>query len=131
MAGHTAIRELLIQSCHSSDVADEKLTSQLGDAAFIADLVEIARDRDGFGGDAPMQAAYYLSQAAPELLVPHAKTLLEAVTVADDGGYMGHLSIAIAKTNATSAKSFIESAASDPSRIDAWLFREAMTHFKP
>jgi hypothetical protein len=131
MADHTAIRELLIQSCHSSNAADVQLTSQIGDAAFIADLANIARDRDDFGGDAPMQAAYYLSQASPELLLPHATKLLETVPVADDCGYLGHLSIAIAKTNATTAKSFIESAASNPNRSDAWLFREAMTHFKP
>jgi hypothetical protein len=131
MADQTAIRELLIQSCHSSDDADAQLRSQLDDTDFIACLVLIALDRDDFGGDAPMQAAYYLAKSSPSLLMPHANTLVETLPIADDRGYAGHLSIAIAKTNADSARSFIEQAANDSERFNAWLFREALSHFNP
>ena len=113
MADETLIRKLLIDSCHSSADAESQLESRLDDSQLTACLVRIARDADDYGGDAPMQAAYYLSKTSADLLAPHESALIDTIPVADDAGYTGHIAIALAKTNTVSVKPLIERAAAE------------------
>ena len=120
-------RQRLVDSCHSSREADQELRASLGSAEFIALLVEIAVDRDDHQGDAPMRAAYYLSQASPDLVRPFEGQLLELLRRAE--GYGGHVALALGRMRSARARPFIESELRDGTRFDAWLFEEALKEY--
>jgi hypothetical protein len=75
-------RQLLIDSCYSSREAAEELLKNLASPAFVSLLVKIALDEDDHEGDAPMQAAYYLSKAPVDLTRPFESQLLRLLPVA-------------------------------------------------
>jgi hypothetical protein len=124
MYDETAIREYLIDSCHSSEAAEKFFRARLLDADLLSLLVHIARDADDHGGDAPMQAAYWASQFPPELLICHESALLERLPVVD--GYAGHVALALGKTGSHRGRAAIVEQLADGKRFDAWLFRDAL-----
>lgn len=79
MIGERCIRELLIASCHSSLKAQRFFESQLDSAELLDCLMRIAVDADDYGGDAPMQAARYISQFSPNLIEKHEEDLIAAL----------------------------------------------------
>lgn len=99
------IRQLLIDSCHSSVEAEERILSELQSAQFLNLLVHIAIDADDYQGDAPMQAAYFLSKASPLLTHPHEAALLELLESAD--GYAGSVALVLGRIKSQQAKPII------------------------
>lgn len=77
------VRQLLIDSCHSSTEAERHILDALHLPSFVAMLVRIAVDAGDFQGDAPMQAAYFLSKASPLLIQLHEELLLSLLESAD------------------------------------------------
>jgi hypothetical protein len=82
MKNETEIREALIDSCHSSKEAQSAIEECLSDTDFISLLVKIALDEEDYGGDAPMQAAFYLSKASPALTRQYEEVLIPLLTAA-------------------------------------------------
>jgi hypothetical protein len=120
-------RQLLIDSCHSSTEADAALLSKLASPEFVSLLVRIALDEEDYGGDAPMQAAYYLSQAPSENVRPFEPQLLALLTTAN--GYGGHVALALGRMRSSSAKAVIQSELGDGEFPSAWLYKEALKHY--
>ncbi len=128
MHDEAAIRDLLIESCHSSKEAVSFFVEQMSDPEFLSLLMCIALDEYGYLGDAPMQAAYFVSQFPGELLAPHEAALFELLPQAD--GYGGHVALALAKTKSERGKQAILTELGDGSRFDAWLFKEALAEYE-
>ena len=124
MVDEAAIRQLLIDSCHSSSSADEFFRCHVDDAGLLALLVRIARDADDYQGDAPMQAAYWMSQYSADLLMPHEPALLEMLPIVD--GYGGHVALALGKTRSPRGRAAIAKELGNGERFDAALFRDAL-----
>lgn len=124
MLDEAAIRQLLIDSCHSSAAAEKFFRCHLDDVELLALLVRIARDAHDYEGDAPMQAAYWMSQYPGDLLVPHEAALLEMLPIVD--GYGGHVALALGKTQSPRGREAIVRELGDGQRFDAWLFRQAI-----
>ena len=99
-------RQLLIESCHSSLAAEQRILAELSTPAFVELLVQIAVDADDFQGDAPMTAAYYLSRAEPSLTKPYEPDLLALLTTAD--GYSGSIALTLGRMQSLLAKPTIE-----------------------
>ncbi len=93
MIAETETRQLLIDSCHSSVEAEQRILEELTSPEFISLLVSIAVDADDYQGDAPMTAAYYLSKTSPHLTKPHEAVLLSLLTTAD--GYAGSVALVL------------------------------------
>ena len=129
MISEQVIRQLLIDSCHSSKEAESLILSNLASDEFIALLVRIAIDEDDFEGDAPMQAAYYLSKAAPELLQPFEPQLLSLLTSAN--GFGGHVALALGRMHSRQAEPIIRSELGDGKFPSAWLYEEALKNYVP
>ena len=106
MLPETELRQLLIDSCHSVPMAESRILAELGSVDFIAQLVFIAIDVLDYQGDAPMQAAYFLSITNPSLVIPHEAALLSLLETAD--GYSGSIAVALGRMRSTLAKSLIE-----------------------
>jgi hypothetical protein len=87
MISEETARQLLIDSCHSSSDSKQRILSELNSPEFVALLGRIAVDAQDRQGDAPMQAAYFLTVASPALIRPHETELLGILTTAD--GYSG------------------------------------------
>ena len=98
-------RQLLIDSCHSSLTAEDRILSQLTSPEFVSLLVVIAFDAADYQGDAPMQAAYYLSKASPTLVQPHETDLLTLLESAD--GYAGSVALVLGHIKSQKAKPII------------------------
>jgi hypothetical protein len=124
MLDEARIRDMLIDSCHSSADADAYFRAHLGDADLLALFVKIARDEDGHLGDAPMQAAYWVSKFPPVLLLPHEPALVEMLSIVD--GYGGHVALALGKTGSERGRNAIIEELGDGTRFDAWLFRKGL-----
>src|SRR2546430_643751 len=105
MISESVVRELLIHSCHSSSEAKRELLSELSSPAFVDLLVQIAVDADDHQGDAPMQAAYFLSQAPPAHIRVHEKQLLALLSTAN--GYSGHIALTLGRIQSRDAKPLI------------------------
>lgn len=69
------VRELLIFSCHSTPPADQFFADRLGDQHLLQILLNLAIE--DYSGDAQMSASYWISQFAPEMLVPHVRELIQ------------------------------------------------------
>jgi len=127
MMAEAVVRELLIRSCHSSSEAVRELLSELSSPAFIDLLVRIAVDADDHGGDAPMQAAYFLSRASPAHIRIHEKQLVALLNTAD--GYSGHVALALGRIQSPEAKPIIANRL-----IEGWwpehLYREALSLYE-
>lgn len=128
MQDEAIVRELLIQSCHSSEEASQFFASRQSDSALLSLLVKIAVDAEGYEGDAPMQAAYFTSQYGSALLAPHASALLHLLPQAN--GYGGHVALALARSGLPEGKAAILSELGDGSRFDAWLFKQALSEYE-
>jgi hypothetical protein len=102
MVPESAVRALLIESCHFSSAAVHRLTAELSSPEFVEQLVKIAVDADDRQGDAPMQAAYFLLQASPAHTRSHEKPLLALLSTAD--GYGGHVARALGRMKSREAK---------------------------
>jgi hypothetical protein len=98
-------RQLLIDSCHSSNMADSRILAELESPEFVSLLVRIAVDADDYGGDAPMQAAYYLSRVRSALLQPDEASLIDLLGTAD--GYAGFVALALGHMRSQKAKPII------------------------
>ena len=122
------IRELLIASCHSSIKVQQYFDSRLDDPELLRLLWSIAKDEAGYLGDAPMQAAYYLSKFPPNLLRPYETELLAMLSDVD--GYGGHIAVALGKVKSDVGKQAILKELGDGSRFDAWLFRKALRFYE-
>lgn len=120
-------RQLLIDSCHSSIEADAALKRRLVSPEFVSLLAHIAIDEEDNGGDAPMQAAYYLSQAPSENVRPFEPQLLALLTTAN--GYGGHIALALGRMRSSLAKAVIQSELGDGKFPSAWLYEEALRHY--
>lgn len=118
------IRELLIDSCHASHAAEDYFRSRFDDIELLQLLVTIAADTEDYGGDAPMQAAYWTSQYPAELLVPHEPALLEMLPIVN--GYGGHIAFALGKTGTVRGREAILRELGDGRRFDAWLFHKGL-----
>jgi hypothetical protein len=127
MYEESVIRELLIDSCHSSATADRFFTDRLSESDLLDVLVKIAVDNEGHLGDAPMTAAYYVSRFPRELLIPHEAELFDLLRRAD--GYGGSVAIALAKTRSARARTRIIQEFKGRSALDEWSFKEAMAEF--
>jgi hypothetical protein len=95
-------RRLLIASCHSSVEAQQRLVSELQSLEFVSQLVKIAIDADDHQGDAPMQAAYYLSLASPDFTKQHEEALIGLLITAN--GYAGHVALVLVLMQSRGAK---------------------------
>jgi hypothetical protein len=123
--GH--IRELLIESCHSSADANRFFKSHLNDAELLECLVNIAVDAEDYGGDAPMEAAYWVSEFPAALIKKHEKELIAVLSSADVNGSL--IALALGKTQSLMAKPLILAELGDGQRYDAWLFRKALAYY--
>lgn len=128
MKDEVAIRSLLIDSCHASKEATRFFDSQLSDPDLLALLIRIAEDEDDHQGDAPLQAAYYVSQFPSSLLVQHEVALIRILPQAN--GYGGHIAAALGKIQSTQAKALLEQELGDGTRFDAWLFKQALSNYR-
>lgn len=128
MISEETTRQLLIESCHSSREADEKLLGHLSSSEFVSLLVKIALDEDDYQGDAPMQAAYYLSQAPVTLAKPFEKKLIGLLTAAN--GYGGHIALTLGRMRSDTAKPVITEELENGERFDAWLYKEALKQYE-
>lgn len=122
------IRDLLIDSCHSVAEAEQYFLDRLDDTDLLNCLVTIAKDEDGYLGDAPMQAAYFVSQHGPEMLTPYESDLIAMLPEVD--GYAGHIALALGKTQSVPGKQLITQELGDGQRFDAWLFEEALALYE-
>ena len=75
------LREKLIESLHSDNTAIEYFSSRLNDEMTLLKLCNICAPHDEYSNDPRMQAAYYISQYPPELLVKVIPLLLVLVTI--------------------------------------------------
>ena len=98
-------RQLLIDSCHSSVTAEERILCKLTSPEFVSLLVDIAVDAADYQGDAPMQAAYFLSKAPASLIQPHETALLALLDSAD--GYAGSVALVLGHMKSQIAKPII------------------------
>jgi hypothetical protein len=121
------IRETLISACHSSNEADNFFRLHLDNPKLLALLVHIAKDDKDYGGDAPMTAAYYVSEFPPQMLEQHEQTLREMLPTID--GYGGHVALALGKTRSPAGRQVIIEQLGDGTRIDAHLFRRALSEY--
>jgi len=121
------IRKLLIDSCHSSKDADEELLKMLSDPKVISLLIEIALDEMDHGGDSPMQAAYYLSQAAVERIQSHEEELINILSA--DLPYSGHAALALGRMQSKKAHPIIVSELGEGGFPSAWLYEEALAKY--
>ena len=128
MYDEATVRNLLIESCHSSKAAERYFLARLSDPELLALLVAIALDAEDYGGDARMQAAYFASQFSGVLLAPHEAALLELLPRAD--GYGGHVATALARMKSVQGKQAILAALCDGSRFDAWFFRKLLAEYE-
>jgi hypothetical protein len=122
------VRDLLIDSCHSSKQAQGFFEARIDDEKLLQLLISIAKDAEGYLGDAPMQAAYYASQFSGESLLPYEAELIDMLPRVD--GYGGHVALALGKTKSAPGKKAILSELGDGTRFDSWLFREALSHYE-
>lgn len=99
-------RQLLIHSCHSSAEAEERILRELQSPEFVSLLVDIAVDMSDYQGDAPMQAAYFLSKAPLSLIQPHEIALLALLESAD--GYAGSVALVLGCMKSQQAKPLIQ-----------------------
>jgi hypothetical protein len=127
MIDERRIREMLIESCHTSAKARQFFESRLRDAELLNCLVEIAVDTSDFGGDAPMEAAHYLSRFPAEMIEKHENKLIAALPLVS--GYGGAIALALGKAKSLAAKALIRRELGDGQRFDAWMFREALAHY--
>jgi hypothetical protein len=120
-------RQLLIDSCHSSTEAEERILRELQSREFVSLLVDIAVDAADYQGDAPMQAAYFLSKAPPSLVQPHETALLALLESAD--GYAGSVALMLGRMKSQQAKAVIEQRLAE-----GWwpehLYKEAMSCYE-
>lgn len=121
------VRRKLIESCHSSKEAHEYFVERLDDWTLLSLLMRIAEDAEDYGGDSPMQAAFYASQFSGDFLKPFEPKLLDLLTQVN--GYGGHIALAIGKTKSLRGKAALESELGDGSRFDAWLFKKALAEY--
>jgi hypothetical protein len=105
MISEQLTRRLLIEACHSSEEAAQRILAELPSSEFVALLVQIAVDAGDYQGDAPMRAAYYLSLASPALMKPHESELLDLLSTAD--GYAGSVALALGRMRSVAAKPVI------------------------
>jgi hypothetical protein len=105
MMEESLARQLLIDSCYSSSEAEQRIRVELLLPEFVETLVRIAVDEDDYEGDAPMQAAYFLSEAPLFLIRPHESELLRLLTTAD--GYKCWVAIALGRIKSPEAKPVI------------------------
>ncbi|HZK79929.1 MAG TPA: hypothetical protein VFC46_02655 [Humisphaera sp.] len=124
MVDEKEIRELLIASCHSSAAAIRFFRDHLEDQNLLRLLVHIAQDADDYEGDAPMQAAYWLSESSGAVLISHEPMLFEMLPLVD--GYGGSVALALGKTGSPRGRKLIQKELGDGKRFDAWLFRRAL-----
>jgi hypothetical protein len=120
------LRHLLIETCHSSDQARAYFEARLADEGMLRTLVRIAVDAEGYLGDAPMQAAFWISRYPAALIAPHERAILDAIPTAEEGGYAGHFALTLGKIRSKSAKQWLIDGLGDGSRFDAWLFRQSL-----
>ncbi len=92
-------------------------------------LVRIALDEEDCGGDAPMQAAYYLSKAPSENVRPFEPLLLALLNTAN--GYGGHIALTLGRMRSATARAVIHSELGDGEFPSAWLYREALKQYEP
>ena len=111
------IREKLIQACHSSKQARQYFESRLDDVPLLNCLVKIAVDAEDYGGDAPMEAAYYFSRYPSNLIEKHDKDLIAALPRVN--GYGGAIALALGKAKSLTAKPLILSELGDGERLDS------------
>lgn len=128
MITEATVRRLLIDSCHSSERAGKAILDSLSSSEFVSLLVKIALDEDDYQGDAPMQAAYYLSQAPVELLLPFESQLLNLLPTAN--GYGGHIALTLGRMKSPLAKPVIITGLGNGERFDSWLFKEALSRYE-
>ena len=121
------IRKLLIDSCHSSVEAQQFFRSRLDDSKMLLLLLRIAKDDEDYGGDAPMQAAYYLSQFSASMLVPHAHELLAKLPVTD--GFASHIAVALGKTQLPEVRQALLEGLGDASGPDAIYYQMALEEY--
>jgi HEAT repeat protein len=126
MISEPQTRQFLIDTCHASLEAEDRILRELQTQEFVALLVRIAVDEDDFEGDAPMQAAYYLSKAHTSLMQPHEAALLALLETAD--GYAGSVALALGHMKSEQAKPVIEQRLKD-----GWwpehFYKEALSYY--
>ena len=127
MLDEARIRDLLIGSCHSSKEAQIFFEAHRNDHEVLDLLIRIAKDEEDYGGDAPMQAAYFASQFPGHLLLPYEAELRAMLPVVR--GYGGHVALALGKTKSIAGKEAILNELGDGTRFDAWLFRQALSQY--
>lgn len=128
MYDEAAIRQKLIDSCHSSKEAVQFFVERLQDEGLLALLMKIAEDAEDHGGDAPMQAAHFAARYPGALLTPHEPTLFRLLTAGT--GYAGHIALALGKTRSPRGKTALLFELGDGSRIDAWLFKKGLAEYE-
>jgi hypothetical protein len=127
MISEAKVRKGLIDSCHSSAEAETELMTLLSSPDHIALLVKIEMDDDDYQGDAPMQAAYFLSQASPSLTRPFEHQLFALLPTAN--GYGGHIALTLGRMKSALAKDVIRSELSAGQFPSAWLYEKALQEY--
>jgi HEAT repeat protein len=105
MISEAEARQLLIDSCAVTSEAEHRILGELKSDEFVSLLVHIAVDADDYEGDAPMQAAYFLTKVSPELTQPHETALLALLHTAQ--GYAGDVALVLGRMKSQQAKPFI------------------------
>lgn len=67
------VRDLLIETMHSSAAAEQQILAELSKPEFVDLLLTIAIDAADYGGDAPTAAGFYLTK-----IQQHCQQLLKA-----------------------------------------------------
>ena len=134
MTPEQQIRDLLIDSCHSVIEAERYFLDRIDDPELLRLLFTIARDEHGHLGDAPMQAAYFISQHPSDMLAPYESDLMAMLPKVD--GYAGHVALALGKTRSVPGRQMIlrglaeRREPADGEGFDAWLFEEALSFYE-
>ena len=127
MIAEAEARQLLIDSCAVTSEAEHRILGELQSPEFVNLLVHIAVDADDYEGDAPMQAAYFLTKASPELTRTHESALLTLLHTAQ--GYAGSVALVLGRMKSQQAKPFIIQAVAE-----GWwpehFFKEALACYE-
>ncbi|OUS05843.1 hypothetical protein A9Q81_03615 [Gammaproteobacteria bacterium 42_54_T18] len=108
MYDHQEIRELLIDTCHSNDLAVQFFEEKLGDKELLELLVRIAIDEEDYGGDAPMAAGDYIFKYPVEWLEKYEESFVDILKREHSAVRPENIAMALAKIKSPAAKTLIE-----------------------
>jgi hypothetical protein len=104
---HKDIRELLIETYYSNDLAVQYFEERLNDKELFKLLVRIAIDDEDYSGDAPMAAGDYLYKFPLEWIREYETDFLKILKREYSDVRSEDIAMALAKIKSVKAKSLI------------------------